>query len=221
MQSFALDKYFFERIPKNGRFLYVPIALRGHRLYPTAHLWMKKITELHHRDDIRFDTIDELTHFHFDDMKMFDGMYIGGGNTWSLIQELEDSGFADSMTRFIEEGGCVYGGSAGAIILGKKINTHDDENKIGRQKESGFDLLGGYSLACHVRDEQSDRFKTWVIDNNSSIICLSEETGLVVENGDALCVGTKPCLVYFSDGTIKEFRSGQSIDLSYRPPDRS
>ena len=41
--------------------LYIPIALRGHKLYPTANLWMKSITELHQRGDVQFETADDLS----------------------------------------------------------------------------------------------------------------------------------------------------------------
>ncbi|OGN12841.1 MAG: hypothetical protein A3D48_04260 [Candidatus Yanofskybacteria bacterium RIFCSPHIGHO2_02_FULL_43_17] len=212
-QSFPLDKFFFSTLPKNGRFLYIPIALRGHKLYPTAYLWMKGITELHERTDVQFETVDDPSKYQLKTLKKFDGIYIGGGNTWSLIKELKDSGFSDILLQYIETGEQVYGGSAGAIIMGKKINTHDDENKIGLQDVSGFNLLNNFSVACHFKDEQNDRFKTWAINNNLPIICLSEETGLVIEKGLALCVGTKPCVIYFADGTKKEVNPEESFNL--------
>ena len=37
------------------------------------------------------ETVDDL--FKLKDLKGFDGIYIGGGNTWSLIQEIKDSNF--------------------------------------------------------------------------------------------------------------------------------
>ena len=212
-QSFPLDKFFFSTLPKNGRFLYIPIALRGHKLYPTAYLWMKGITELHERTDVQFETVDDPSKYQLKTLKKFDGIYIGGGNTWSLIKELKDSGFSDILLQYIETGEQVYGGSAGAIIMGKKINTHDAENKIGLQDVSGFNLLNNFSVACHFKDEQNDRFKTWAINNNLPIICLSEETGLVIEKGLALCVGTKPCVIYFADGTKKEVNPEESFNL--------
>ena len=212
-QSFPLDKFFFDTLPKNGRFLYIPIALRGHKLYSTAHLWMKNITELHERTDVQFETVDDPSKYNLEVIKEFDGIYIGGGNTWSLIQEIRESGFADVLIQYIEAGGQVYGGSAGAIIMGKRIDTHDDENKIGLQDVSGFNLLNNFSVACHFKDEQNDRFKAWVSDHNLPIVCLPEETGLVIESGVALCVGTKPCVIYFSDGTKKEVSPEESFDL--------
>lgn len=212
-QSFTLDKFFFDTLPKNGRFLYIPIALRGHKLYSTAHLWMKNITELHERTDVQFETVDDPSKYNLEVIKEFDGIYIGGGNTWSLIQEIRESGFADVLIQYIEAGGQVYGGSAGAIIMGKRIDTHDDENKIGLQDVSGFNLLNNFSVACHFKDEQNDRFKAWVSDHNLPIVCLPEETGLVIESGVALCVGTKPCVIYFSNGTKKEVSPEKSFDL--------
>ena len=212
-QSFPLDKFFFDTLPKNGRFLYIPIALRGHKLYSTAHLWMKNITELHERTDVQFETVDDPSKYNLEVIKEFDGIYIGGGNTWSLIQEIRKSGFADVLIQYIEAGGQVYGGSAGAIIMGKRIDTHDDENKIGLQDVSGFNLLNNFSVACHFKNEQNDRFKAWVSNHNLPIVCLPEETGLVIESGVALCVGTKPCVIYFSNGTKKEVSPEESFDL--------
>lgn len=212
-QSFPLDNFFFSTLPKNGRFLYIPIALRGHKLYPTAHVWMRGVTELHERTDVQFDTADDLSKYNPETLKEFGGIYIGGGNTWSLMQELKDSGFADILIQYIKDGGQVYGGSAGAIIMGKRIDTHDDENKIGLQNTSGFNLFNNFSVACHFTDEQNERFRAWAIDNNSLIVCLPEETGLVIEKGVALCTGTKSCVVYLTDGTKKEISPKDSFDL--------
>jgi dipeptidase E len=127
-QSLLLDRYFFNKIPENGNFLYIPVALRGTELYPTAKHWMKKLLELHKRTDINFETADDLSCYKYEDVKKFDAIYIGGGNTWGLMQELRESSFDVYLAQYLKDGGQVYGGSAGAIVLGRKIDTHDDEN---------------------------------------------------------------------------------------------
>lgn len=210
-QSFPLDKFFFSTLPLNGRFLYLPIALRGHKLYSTAHLWMKNIVSLHERTDVEFEVADDLLKYRFEDLNLFDAIYIGGGNTWSLMQELKDSGFSDVLTKYIETGGQVYGGSAGAIILGKRIDTHDDENKIEFNNKFGLGLLSNYSVTCHFKDEAGDRFRVWAMNNDLPIICLPEETGLIIENGVALCAGSKPCTIYIPDGTKRNVNLGESF----------
>lgn len=212
-QSFPLDKFFFNTIPKNGRLLYIPIALRGHKLYSTVDVWMNSVTRLHEREDIQFETADDLRKYSLASLEEFSGIYIGGGNTWNLIQELKDSGFDDILMRYIESGGQIYGGSAGAIIMGKRIDTHNDEGEAGLQDVSGFNFLNNFSVACHFKDEQNDRFKTWATNNSLPIVCLPEETGLIIQNSNALCVGTKPCVTYYPDGTNKEVAPKESFDL--------
>ncbi len=212
-QSFLLDKFFYNTLPKNGRFLYVPVALRGNKVYPVAHLWMKSVLKLHGRNDLQFEKADDLSKYRYEDIKKFDAVYIGGGNTWNLIQEFRGSGFPNEIIQYIKSGGCVYGGSAGAIVLGKNIDTHDDENTINQKDISGLNLLNNYSVACHYKDEQSNRFKEWAMRNNLPIICLPEETGLILKNNSALCAGTKPCVIYLADGTKKEVQPKESFAI--------
>ena len=210
-QSFPLDKFFFETFPKNGNFLYIPVALRGNKLYPTVDLWMKKVLELHNRNDVQFKVADDLAKYQLEDLKKFDAIYIGGGNTWNLMQELRDSGFFLALVSYIKNGGVVYGGSAGAIVLGKNIDTHDDENKINLKDTTGFNLLDDYSVTCHYTNGQEGRFKEWAISHKSPIICLPEETGLIFRNDSVLCVGTKSCVIYFTSGVKKEIQPNASF----------
>ncbi len=212
-QSFSLDEYFFNKLPKGGHFLYIPVALRGSDLYPTAQLWLAKVLELHGRSDLTFETAGNLLRYKNGDIEKFNAIYIGGGNTWSLMRELKDSCFTNYLSKYLEAGGLVYGGSAGAIILGRRIDTHDDENKISYKDTSGLDLLNHFSIACHYKDEQSNRFEEWSEHNNSSIICLQEEAGLIIENGSALCVGTKPCTIYYPDGSKLEIKPEEFFKL--------
>lgn len=174
---------------------------------------MKRVTKLHKRSDVQFETADNLTKYNLNTLKKFSSIYIGGGNTWNLIHELRDSKFINILIKYIKAGGQIYGGSAGAIIMGKKINTHDNENKKCLRDTSGFNLLNNFSVACHFKDKQNNRFETWAIDNNLSIICLPEETGLVIEKGVALCAGAKPCVIYFANGTKKKINHGESFRL--------
>ena len=77
----------------------------------------------------------------------------------------------------------------------------------------GLNLLGNYSVACHFKDDQHDRFKAWAIKNKLPIVCLPEETGLIVESSIAKCVGTKSCTVYAADGTKMDINPEESFNL--------
>lgn len=213
IQSFLLDNFFFDKIPKNGRFLYIPIALRGNKLYPTSHLWMRSVIDLHKRDDIQFETADDLSKYRLEDLMLFTAVYIGGGNTWNLMQEIKDTKFSDILLKYIEKGGLVYGGSAGAIIMGNRIDTHDDENKINSTDIAGLNSIKDYSITCHFKNDVDNRFSNWSIKNKSPIICLPEDTGLVINGDNALCVGTNPCTIYSPDGTKKLTYPNGSFEL--------
>ncbi|MEK7538736.1 MAG: Type 1 glutamine amidotransferase-like domain-containing protein [Patescibacteria group bacterium] len=212
-QSSTLDKFFFDSIPQGGNFLYIPVALRGHKLFPTANLWMNGILEMHKRTDIQFETLDDLLSKNIDDLEKFDAIYIGGGNTWSLLKEFEESGFSKTLVQYHNSGHSVYGGSAGAIILGAKINTHDDKNEVSWIDNNGLNLLNNYSIACHFKNEDEERFKNWATENNLPIICLFEETGLIIGDAKIECVGTKPFFLYTPQGEKLMKEPGETLSL--------
>ncbi|HUT22130.1 MAG TPA: Type 1 glutamine amidotransferase-like domain-containing protein [Candidatus Bipolaricaulota bacterium] len=212
-QSFLLDKFFFSTLPVNGRFLYVPIALRDSKIYLTVRLWMNSVIKLHERDDIQFEVIDDPSKYKFNYLINFNGIYIGGGNTWDLMDELKNSGFADALIKYYKSGGQVYGGSAGAIILGKRIDTQDDKNKIGLQDNAGLNLLHDFSVACHFKNNQNNRFKSWAMNNNLPIVCLSEGAGMIIENNVASCIGERFCTIYSATGVKTDISSGGLFNL--------
>ena len=74
-QSFPLDEIFFSSLPENANILYIPIALRGHQLYPTASMWIQSVIQLHNRNDIKIETMDEPEKYNFDKVKSFDAIY--------------------------------------------------------------------------------------------------------------------------------------------------
>jgi len=212
--SRLLDKKFIDSLP-NKKFVYIPIALKGDKKHPYNKCleWINNTFSRLTNEKFEISLLTDLSGIDIDDLKTFDGIYIGGGNTWSLMQEIKNSGFYETLIRYIKSGGQVYGGSAGAIIFGKRIDTHDDENEIEFKDISGFNLLHGYSVACHFKDVQSNRFKMWAINNNLPIICLPEETGLIIKNSTALCTGTKLCVIYYASGTKRNIHPEELFKL--------
>lgn len=87
-------------------------------------------------------------------------IYIGGGNTYKLLNELKMSGAFDRIKKYLlEDNGIVYGGSAGAIIFGKDLDScnTDDLNEVNLSDNSGFNMINGYSLLCHYTSRNPER----------------------------------------------------------------
>ncbi len=187
-QTFLFDDVYLKSLPKNGKILYLPIALRGHKLYEDAPKWLRDLINSHNRQDIEIETWTEIENKNFSDLQDFDSIFIGGGNTWSLLKEIRESDFDKLLIEFLATRGSIYGGSAGAIILGKKI-TSPDENEVEWKDDNGLDLLGDYSVFCHYKTDQENECQKWSEDNKLPVICLSEETGSVFDEGRFEIIG--------------------------------
>jgi dipeptidase E len=220
-QSFVLDEIFFKQIPLNSKLLYIPIALKGHDLYAGAPKWLRGFVNLHNRQDIEIETWESLFNKSIDDLESFSTIFIGGGNTWNLMQEIRESGFDSLLKDFSKNIGPIYGGSAGAIIFGKKMNSQDDENLINWSDYDGLDMAMGLSVACHYKLEEKERYLDWAFKNKLPLLCLSEETGIIINIDDTFtCSGTTSCFIFTKDKKIIEIPAGFKYLLKDIPQDK-
>lgn len=172
-QSFAIDKFFLSSVPKNGKILYIPIALRGHRLFEECELWMLSVLKKHDRSDVVVLTAKEMSPEKLN--QDFDAIYIGGGNTWSLLNEIIKSDTLDILKKKINSGIVTYGGSAGAILLGEDISKNPDANDAATDNSKGLDLLLGFSIVPH-----SDTLEITKNDLYPKTISIPEDGGVFV-----------------------------------------
>ncbi len=185
-QSFRVDEFFFSRIPKNGTILYIPVALRGHKLFESSQEWFQNLLRLHKREDIK---IIPVKHF---DKEMFnrdiDAIYIGGGNTWNLLKEIYESEVYDILIEKIKFGILTYGGSAGAIILGGDISKNPDLQGKEINYDKGLNLLDGYSVVPHANSvDLSDPNILY-----SKTIALPEDSGVFVTDKGISTISGEP-----------------------------
>jgi dipeptidase E len=166
------------------------------------------ITDITMWVDLRGKTLKEL--------KKFSAVYIGGGNTFSLMHALLQSGFHAIMTTFKDEGGIVYGGSAGAIVMGSNIETcgHMDENDVHLKSRRGLSYLNDFSIWCHYEDENDLLIHQFIETYRKPVIALSEETGLQIKSGRTEVLGTKPAYVFDMDLMKRRIEPGSAIYLS-------
>ncbi len=133
-------------------------------------------------------------------------IYIGGGNTYKLLSELKSSGAFDKIKDHLLNDGIVYGGSAGAIIFGKDLDScnTDDTNEVGLIDNTGFDLMNGYSLLCHYTNRDSERTllsKNYLLElsKKKPIYAIPEEDTIFIDNGFIRVIGSRDYHL-FKDG---------------------
>ncbi|MDX1522419.1 MAG: Type 1 glutamine amidotransferase-like domain-containing protein [Anaerolineae bacterium] len=188
--SRLLDEKFAAWLGTTGKMLYLPLAMDGRDpSYDACLHWVREVFARYEVTDIEMWT--DLDAGREDQLDRFQAIYIGGGNTFRLLHLIRSSGFEAALANFVERGGAVYGGSAGAIILGRDISTcaHIDPNEVGLQNTAGLDFINGYAIWCHYRLEDDANIIRFVEAHQLAVLALSERSGLCLEDDHLLAMG--------------------------------
>lgn len=209
--SFLLDQAFCSTLEGQRRVLYWPIAMDGSGpSYPECLNWIKETlarfdcTAIEMWTDLRGHAVEELSNF--------DGLYIGGGNTFRLLREVRANNWFEPLVAAASSGYPIYGGSAGAILMGQSILTSQDPND---QPEvpldtAGLGLLGGLSVACHYRASREEEIRGYVKRIKGPVVAIPEGAG-IKKIGDELKVVGPQAVVLFGDGPLRRVRAGDYV----------
>lgn len=196
--SYPLDKEFIQSIAgKRKSILYIPIAMDADSIkYEACYDWI--INSLVTLSDEFIDTTmwTNLNDKTEEDLDKFDAIYIGGGNTFKLLQHVRESNFSTIIRKFINKRGIVYGGSAGAIIMGKDINTVSEENDKNYKYSEGLSMIGDYSIICHYKENYDEKIEKYIEIYNNPVIALSERSGIKIVGNSLKVVGYDPIIVF-------------------------
>ncbi|MCA1053700.1 Type 1 glutamine amidotransferase-like domain-containing protein [Rossellomorea aquimaris] len=210
-QTEAIDLHFASLLDKNRTLLYIPVAMASQQVsYDGCYKW---ITDIFHPMGIRsIEMWTDIQNKCYEDIQTFSGIYIGGGNTFDLLDLFEETQFSDLIKEYVNHGGVVYGGSAGGIILGSHIKTCAlNDHKPGYEGDyKGLDLIGPYAIHCHYEQSQHSFIQSLVHEYNVSVIALPEETGLSMIDDEMTVIGEK-WAVLFDDKGWREVGVGSTI----------
>jgi len=187
-QVVELDKIFVENVG-DGKVLYIPVAM-DKIPYDDCLIWFKSIYSEYGIKDIEM-CVDLNENINLNQYK---GIFIGGGNTFKLLVEIKKSGFDIKLKEYLNAGGFVYGGSAGAIIFGSSIDTalHADKNYLNLENLDGLNILNNKKVWCHYNLEK-DQEEINKIKGN--IIVLYEESGIFFDGENITSVGREYIMV--------------------------
>jgi len=204
-QSKLLDSLFVEKVGSK-KILYLPVAMKRDKIgYEACFDWIISTLTPHSKKFLDIDMVTDLTTLNKDYLEKFGAIYIGGGNTYKLLDEIKRSGFDKLIIDFLSRGGIVYGGSAGAIVLGKDISIVSEEKDRNISSE-GLNLINGYSIRCHYSDKDNGVIRSFVQETKLPVIAIPEGSGLILGS-----------LTYQNRiiGTgIKIFRQNEELELS-------
>jgi dipeptidase E len=210
--SRPLDEKFASWLGVNARLLYLPIAMDGvSRSYHDSLAWLESVFEPHGIRQITMCTEPDTCLER--DLLSYDGIYIGGGNTYRLLHLLRQDGFDQAIVDYARHGGAIYGGSAGAILLGRDINTaaYMDDNEYGLQDTRGLDLAHGFSIWCHYQPADDARVVAYMSQTGFPVLALSERSGACMEGVRLTACGFQPARIFSPGAPARETWRGDLI----------
>ena len=206
----------WDEFAKNGqRILYWPMALPI-EARDSGEKWVR--SSLAPRGSFDLVMWSSLADHHLDELEAFDLIFIGGGNTYALLDEVQRHQFLEPVRRFLANGGALYGGSAGAVLAGADIGTAEpfDSNDVGIKDTSALNLLSGASLLPHYEPSHAEWLRRYVATTSATVIAIPERCGVVVRDGLARNVGPEPVVIFGPDDQHL-VHAGESWTLP-RPP---
>ncbi len=144
-------------------------------------------------------------------LRTADVVAIPGGNTFRLLHHLQSHSLLPALRGFLDRGGRIYGGSAGALVLGASIaiadssvGGQDDNIVVDLRDMQGLNALRGCVVYPHFEPD-ADTFEghchRWSQEHRVTVIGMPERCGIQFDpSGLALNAGPSPAYVFKSDG---------------------
>jgi len=132
-----------------------------------------------------------------------DGIYVGGGNTFTLLKAIRMGGYDKLLIDAIVNGVAYCGGSAGAIIAGKDIMSCSfiDANDVGLENTQGFDLANGYSICCHYETSHDPLIWQFMNEFESDVVALTERDAVAVVDRELFSIGPDDAHIITQNGS--------------------
>lgn len=195
------------------RVLYWPFALTG-PILGTADGWLRgRLAD--HLAAPTVSTWESLDGHTPDELSGFDLLWVGGGNTFRLLDHVRRHGFLEPVRQRVAEGLEFYGGSAGAVLACETITIAEghDSNENAVSDLSALGLISGAAILPHYTIEQEPSARSWARLHGETVIGLPSRSGLAVSNSRAEVVGYEPAWLIDVDG-VNPYLPGATIEVA-------
>jgi dipeptidase E len=122
-------------------------------------------------------------------LKSVDGIYVAGGNSFHLLQQLQKKGLIDLIRELVQQGKPYFGESAGAVILYATIEPikpiDDPEDAPGISSYEALDLIDFIPLPHIDREKYKDVFAEFLNTSKDKykIVPFRDDKAVVTRNG--------------------------------------
>ena len=156
----------------------------------------------------------------FDDLNKCDGIFIGGGNTFLLLNKLYEYNLISLIKNKIDSGIPYLGTSAGTNICGMNIGTTNDMPIIHVKSHIALGVipfninphyLDPVKGLKHMGESRETRIKEFHVINKQNVIGLREGSFLSVQGNEIILKGEKKAVIFEKDTEKYEIKSGFNL----------
>lgn len=156
------------------------------------------------------------------DIERAQALFIGGGNTFRLLNALYERELLDVIRARVAEGMPYIGSSAGTNVATPSIRTTNDMPIV---DPPSFDALGlvSFQINPHYLDAESssthhgetreERIREFHEEHDTPVVGLREGSMLDVQNDVVKLVGSKPARVFRRGQEPVEVETGSRLEL--------
>jgi len=122
----------------------------------------------------------------------FDVVYVCGGNTFSILNRMKETGLFDFVKKQVTQGALYVGVSAGSIIACLDIaiagwGSEGDKNEIGLMDLAGLNFID-ISVYPHYRPELRGEVESFQKTVQHKVYALTDEQALFVDGSEVAMV---------------------------------
>jgi len=157
-----------------------------------------------------------------DAVKSAESIFVGGGNTFVLIDALYKSKLIDIIRKRVNEGIPYIGTSAGSNVACKSIKTTNDMPIIYPPSFEGLNLVS-FNInphyidpdpnSKHMGETRETRIKEFHFYNDTKVLGLREGAILLINNNKMTLKGNTGARLFKKDGKQEEYKQGDSLDF--------
>lgn len=151
----------------------------------------------HYEDELRelqldFEGINISEERDLSQLSEFDGYYVGGGNTFYILERLKSTWLFQLLVDEIKRGKLYVWVSAGSIIFWSDIQiagwwVNGDENDIGLEDLSGMNFISSH-IAPHYSDANEQEILLFEELRKAKVVRLRDDEMLLVDNNNLMLI---------------------------------